>query len=258
MKKWQTRRKKKEELDATISKLATKIDQDSARSTQLKEEVKELQSELAALARQQLEMDKLREEQNADYVKAKADLTQGLEGVRKALVVLRDYYAKEEEAAALVQQPEMPAKHEAASGAATSIIGILEVCESDFASNLAKEETEEATAAEEYEKITQENKITEATKSLDVKYKTKEFTALDKAISESSTDRDTASTELSAVLEYFGKLKERCIAKPETYEQRKQRREAEIAGLKKALNILESETALMQKSVRRSIGHLVA
>jgi len=242
---------KKAELDATIAKLTTKIDQDAARSAELKEEVKELQAELAALAKQQAEMDKIRTETHADYVQAKKDLELGLDGVRKALVVLRDYYAKGEEEAAFVQQPEKPKLFAAANGAGTSIVGILEVVESDFATNLAKEETTESAAQEDYEKTTQENKITKATKDQDVKYKTQEFTSLDKNIGELSGDRDTASTELEAVLEYYAKLKERCIAKPETYESRKARREAEIAGLKEALTILESETALVQRAGQR-------
>merc|ERR1719223_497473 len=248
---------KKEELDTEIAKLSTKIEQDAAKSAELKEQVKGLQAELAALAKQQAEMDKIRQETKADYVQAKADLEQGLAGVRRALVVLRDYYAQDSEDAALIQstsggqQPAMPKLHEQATGSATSIIGILEVVESDFAKNLAIEETEEAEAQETFEKVTQENKITRTTKEQDVKYKTKEAVALDKTVSDLSSDRDTASTELSAVLEYYGKLKERCIAKPETYEARKQRREAEIAGLKEALKILESETALVQRSSRR-------
>lgn len=41
--------------------------------------------------------------------------------------------------------------------------------------------------------------------------------------------------------------KERCIAKPETYAQRAERRTAEISGLKQALSVLEDETALVQK-----------
>merc|ERR1719254_374053 len=146
-----------------------------------------------------------------------------------------------------MQQPAKPEQHEKASGAGGSIINILEVCESDFATNLAKEESEEADAQEEYEKTTQENKITKATKEQDVKYKTQESVALDKTISELSSDRETTSSELSAVMEYYGKIKERCIAKPETYEDRKSRREAEIAGLKEALTILENEAAFLQR-----------
>merc|ERR1712078_822277 len=108
-----------------------------------------------------------------------------------------------------MQQPAKPETFEKASGPGGSIIDILEVCESDFATNLAKEESEEADAAEDYEKTTQENKITKATKEQDVKYKTQEATSLDKAIAEFSSDKDTTNTELAAVLEYYGKIKER-------------------------------------------------
>jgi len=153
----------------------------------------------------------------------------------------------------MLQQPAKPETFEKAGGAASGIIGILEVVESDFATNLAKEETEESDSVSVYEKTTQENKISTATKEQDSKYKTQEFKSLDKDISELSSDRDTANTELSAVLEYDTKLKERCIAKPETYETRKARRAAEIQGLKQALEILDSETAFVQ---RKKGGHM--
>merc|ERR1740115_240394 len=147
----------------------------------------------------------------------------------------------------MIQQPAAPQQHAKSSGAGGSIINILEVCESDFATNLAKEESEEADSAENYEKTTQENKITQTTKSQDSKYKTKEAAGLDKEIAELSSDRDTSNSELSAVLEYYAKIKERCDAKPESYESRKARREAEIEGLKEALSILENEAAFMQR-----------
>merc|ERR1712032_1301793 len=101
-------------------------------------------------------------------------------------------------------------------------------------------------AASEYEKISQENEVTMTTKEQDVKYKTQETKSQDKTASEYAADRETTNTELSAVLEYYGKIKDRCIAQPETYESRKARREAEINGLKEALRILEDETALVQ------------
>merc|ERR1719192_366412 len=83
---------KKEELDEDIEKLTVKIDQASSKSAKLKEEVSALESELAALTKMQAEMDKIRSDTHADYVTAKEDLTLGLEGVRKALSMLREYY----------------------------------------------------------------------------------------------------------------------------------------------------------------------
>merc|ERR1719395_66307 len=144
-------------------------------------------------------------------------------------------------------QPAAPQKHEKSSGAGGAIINILEVAESDFTTSLAEEEDEEAAAQEEYEKTTEENKINKATMEQDVKYKTKEYTALDKSIAENSADRDGLQTELDAVLEYYEKIKDRCIAKPEPYEERKKRREAEIAGLKEALSILEGQAFLQRR-----------
>merc|ERR1711937_308585 len=148
---------------------------------------------------------------------------------------------------AMMQQPAMPEKHEKAGGAGSSIIGMLEVVESDFAKDLATEETQETDAEVEYQKTTQTNKVTKTIKEQDVKYKTKEFKALDKTIGELSGDKETAGTEQAAVLEYDAKIKERCIAKPETYETRKARREAEVAGLREALSILEGESAFVQR-----------
>merc|ERR1719454_2323246 len=72
---------KKSELENDIASLTAKLDKAAAASAKLKEEVKELQAELAALAKSQAESDKIRGEENAAYVDAKADLELGLSGV---------------------------------------------------------------------------------------------------------------------------------------------------------------------------------
>merc|ERR1711933_713913 len=95
------------------------------------------------------------------------------------------------------------------------------------------------------------NEVTKTMKSQDVVYKTKEFKSLDKSVADMTSDRAGKGTELKAVLEYYGKVKDRCIAKPESYEERKARRESEISGLKQALSILESETSLVQLRAKR-------
>jgi len=248
---------KKSELEEDIAALTAKVDKAMAKSASLKADVKELQGELAALAKLQAEMDSIRSEENAAYTRAKADLTLGLKGVRDALSVLRTFYGG---AASMLQggaddtQPAKPVYHSKAEGAGGSIVGILEVVESDFAKSLATEEAEESDAQAEYDKATQENKVTNTLKSQDVIYKTKEFKSTDKSVADMTSDRAGKDTQLKAVLEYYAKVKDRCIAKPESYEERKARREAEIAGLKQALSILESETALVQLRSKRRAG----
>ena len=67
-------------------------------------------------------------------------------------------------------------------------------------------------------------------------------------ITEYKSDRTSVQTELDAVLEYEAKINEMCVAKAEPYAERKARREAEISGLKEALEILEGEAVLLQGS----------
>lgn len=237
---------KKAELSADVSKMSAKIDSATSKSAELKSQVAEVQKELADMAREQSDMDRIRKEENAAYLEAKADLEQGITGVQGALEVLREYYG----GAALLQQPAPPTTHKAEGSAGGSIINILEVCESDFSKNLAAVEMEESEAQTTYDARTQENKVTKKMKDSDVKYMTAEAKSLDKTVSELSSDRNGVQTELAAVLEYSDKLDSMCVAKPETYEEKKARREAEIAGLKEALTILEGQAMFVQRPRR--------
>jgi len=233
---------KKEELETDLDKINTKLDEMSAKSAKLKEEVATLQKELAELAKSQAEMDKIRQDEHDVYVRDKAEMEEGLEGIKMALKILREYYGKEDMA------------HAAAEGASSGIIGMMEVIESDFSKGLAEMNTAEEGAQEEYEKTTQENEITKNLKEQDVKYKTKEAKGLDKAITESTSDKEGLEGELASVMEYLKTLDPICIAKPDTYEERKARREAEIAGLKEALQILEGEAVFVQKKSKTLRG----
>merc|ERR1712217_655624 len=223
-------------LDKTteIDMLGTRIDQMSAKSAKLKEQVAVLENELSKLAKAQANMDKMRQEEKEAYTASRAEQAKGLEGVKMALKVLREYYASD-------------SAHDAASGAASGIIGLLETVESDMTKTIASLDSEEESAVGDYESLTRKNEIDRSTKEQDVKYKTKESKELDKSTAESTADRTGVQAELDAILEYLAKIEEQCIAKPEAYSERVRRREAEIAGLKQALEILESETALLQR-----------
>jgi len=228
---------KKDDKTGEIEKLTAKIDKMTSKSKILGTEVAALQEQLGALTKSQAEMDKIRQEEKADFAASEAELSKGLAGIQTALKVLNDYYSK-------------AADHGSAGGSSTGIIGLLEVCESDFSKELAEITEAESSAQHSYDAETKENEITKVTKDQDVKFKTKEAASLDKSVSEYSSDKAGVETELGAVNEYLKELEGRCIAKAETYGERKARREAEIAGLKDALTILEEETALIQTKAK--------
>merc|ERR1719201_1537203 len=229
---------KKEEADALFEKLSTKLNAAESKSAKLKEETAQLQKELAELADTQAEMDKIRADEKATFEKNHPEMEQGLKGVKLALKILNDYYAKADKS------------HSSSDGAGSGIIGMLEVIESDFTKGITEMVAAEQMAADTYEKETKENAVEKTTKESDVKYKTKEFTGLDKTVAQLTTDKSGVEDELNAVNEYLASLDKKCTYKVESYAERKARRQAEIDGLKEALDVLESETAFVQTSLR--------
>jgi len=137
-------------------------------------------------------------------------------------------------------------------GAASGIIGLLEVVESDFTKGLAEAEATFANIKKEFEDFVKETEITVTAKEQDVKYKSEEITKLKKALGETTADKKGVETELDAILAYLAKLNDMCIAKAEPYEEAKARREAELAGLKEALAVLDGEAVLLQRGSKSS------
>lgn len=239
-----------EDIKDSLEELKGKADKVAAASAGIKAEVKDLQLQLADLAKQQQEMNAVRAEQNKAYLIAKADLQKGVNGCHKASRILRDYYAADAEKAdvALMQDdaseyggtddPKAPAAYKKSSGAGAGIIGLLEVVESDLAKSLAEAESEEDVSRSDYEKLTQQNKVTKIEKDKDIEYNTQKFKALDKSLTELTSDKGTAQEELAAVKEYYKKVKKLCNPDLVPYAKRKQKRKKLIQGLEQALSIL--------------------
>merc|ERR1719387_264735 len=232
-----------EKMDKTkteVEKLSTKIDQRKSASSKLKNEVSTLQVELSSMAKSMAKAEKLRQSQNAAYKKNLPEMEQGLKGVKMALKVLRDYYAQD-------------ASVTSGEGAGSTIIGLLEVVESDFTKSVAEMVAEEEQAVSKHKEFMEASKLEKIAKESDVKYKTKESKGLDKAVAELSGDLAGVKDQLAALVQYNNKLKESCTAKVEPYAERKKKREANIAGLKDALKALEG-SAFLQSSRRNMRG----
>jgi len=242
---------KREDKQDEVDDLSNKIDTATAKIAKLKEEVATLQGELAEIARVQKEADETRAAEKKAFEEAKADYESGLEGVGIALQVLRDYYAEKPAGDESVESLLQSRKHTKATGAATGIIGMLEVIESDFSKMLAQATAGEDQAQREYDQLTQENKVATATKTTAAEYKEKDGKETAALLAGYESDRGVAQEELDAILEYWEKLQPMCVAKAEPYAERKKRRDAEIAGLKQALEILENESATSFLQMRK-------
>jgi len=250
--------KAKEEKSMTLDKLQSRIDMASSRKAELEQSVKDLEAEIADLDKGTAEATKLRNEEHASYEKASKDFADAAAATEKAIKILKDFY----DSAALLQtgaqrntahaaQPELG---EAKSEAGSVIIGILEMSNEDFTRLHSETETSEAEAVEAYEKLMEENKNSKAAKLAEVKGSLSEIKSLNVALENTSEDHGMTSKELDAVLEYLDKLKPQCEEKAMSYAEKKARREAEIAGLKEALEIL-SGTALVQTRRQLRLQH---
>jgi len=240
-------KKTKETKKMYVDRYQSRIDEANAAHAELKGEIAVLQQELREIAESNKKATAMRAQEAQDYAVASTDYKESGEALTQALVVLKDFYKSGEALIQIAKQaPEFGASR---SDASHMIIEILQVAQEDFSRLLAEAETTEAEAKESYKTLIQENKVAKAKKEAAVKAKTSEAKTVEVSLTHHKQDWETVSAELDAVTEYLEKLKPQCENKAMTYEERKARREAEVAGLQEALTILEGEdiAAFIQK-----------
>merc|ERR1740139_515408 len=125
--------------------------------------------------------------------------------------------------------------------AASGIVGMLEVIESDFARLEAETSASEASAQKEYDTFMTDSKVDKAAKVKDIEHKTAKKQDQNQALTVKRADLDGTQKELDAALAYFDKLKPSCVDAGVSYEDRVGRRKEEIESLQEALKILNGE-----------------
>merc|ERR1719324_1048299 len=234
-------------IRSLVEEMIAKLTKEEADMAKLMEEIKTLENEIAEMDAGQAEATKVRHEEHEEYLQASKDYKDSAAAVAKAIDVLSEYYNSSSFVQVSVwQAPELGG---AKGDVGSTIVSVLEVAESDFTSMLAEAEADESSAVEAYDKLTQENAVTKATKTGAVKAKSSEVKQLEVALGNYKENKATTSDELDAVLAYLDKLKPQCETKVMSYADRKAKREQEITGLKEALTILSGE-ALLQLSVK--------
>jgi hypothetical protein len=229
-----------------IEKLDTRIEKASATKQEQEELIAANSEEIASIEKANAEATKLRNEQNANYVKIDTDFSGAAEAVDDAIDALKEYYgdafiqisSKAKDSSSDSQPTFGGAKSDSAGG----IISILETMGEEFRKTVKENAAEERESKKAFEKLMQENKVTLATKEAEIKGAESQIKSLDVSLKDTGGDLKMASKEKAAIEEYIAKLKPQCEGRVVPYEERKAKRDAEIAGLKEGLAILEAES----------------
>eukprot|EP00933_Yihiella_yeosuensis_P045952 TRINITY_DN4138_c0_g1_i4.p1 TRINITY_DN4138_c0_g1~~TRINITY_DN4138_c0_g1_i4.p1 ORF type:complete len:699 (-),score=233.61 TRINITY_DN4138_c0_g1_i4:821-2917(-) len=258
--------RKSNKLELTMEKFQSRKDTDSAKLATTKGQIKKAQDTLVKLAEEQKKLDEIRADEKAAFENITRDVEFGLEGIRVAIKVLRDFYRTK--APALIQikehtndkklgQPETPIFHSKAGAEGSSIMGMLEVVESDMTKSLSTAKMEEDAAIREHRTLSQENREEKAMKTQDKVYNQKTQAELEKKLRDHDADLETTKLEVDATAKYQKQIEEACANNGPTYEQRKAAREQEITNLKDALKIINAkgEEALLQTVGKSLRGH---
>jgi len=233
-------KKSQDEKTMTLDKLQARIDGASSTISENTEAIKTLEAEVATIDKAQAEATAIRTKEHEEYLVASKDFKDSAEAVAKAIEVLKNFYEGSfiQVSASTNLKSKQPELGGAKSDIAHTIISVLEMSEEDFTTLLAETEATEDEAAKAFASLSDENKISKATKETEAKGKASEVKSLTVQLGHSEEDHASVSKELDAVNAYVDKLRPQCEEKAMSYEEKKARREAEIAGLKEALEIL--------------------
>merc|ERR1719395_248821 len=163
-----------------MDKLQARIDGATSTISENTEAIKTLEAEVASIDKAQAEATAIRTTEKEDYLVASKDFKDSAEAVAKAIEVLKAFY--EGSFIQLGAKTDLKSKQPAFGGAksdiASTIISVLEMSEEDFTTLLAETEATEDAAKKAYATLTDENKVSKATKQAEAKGKASEIKSL--------------------------------------------------------------------------------
>jgi len=118
------------------------------------------------------------------------------------------------------------------------VLGLMEVCQSDFSKLIAETEATEAEGAKIFDEFKADSAQDKAVKEMDQKHKITSKSEKESALATAKKDARIVAEELHAAMEYYEKLKPDCEAKVMSYAEKVAKRNEEIESLKEALSIL--------------------
>jgi len=229
---------KRNKKGAAVDRLSAEVNEMQASIQDMATAIKTLAAEQAELTTAMAEATETRNSEKSENAATISDSEAGADAVKRAVVVLREFYSKQAFLQTHKQAPEMAA-YKGMGSASGGVVGMMEVIQSDFTRIAAETKAEEGQSQREYDTFMKDGAFTMKRKH-DLEFKT----GLEKDQAEFKLEglkKDLAgnSVELDKANDYYENLKPNCLEVHVSFEERTAQREAEIAALKDAYKMLD-------------------
>lgn len=229
-----------DELTAEVEKLTADLSKMTQDSSTLSQEISDLRAS-------QKKAGDLRSEEKATNTETIAEAREAQIAVERATQVLKDFYAKANEAAFVqdsdsvsedMQEEVARAPYRGMQANKGGIVGMLEVILTDFAKLESTTSSAEDSAATTYESFMNDTTQDIEVKNVEVEHLEKKAQTTTESIRNYKKELKATQDELDAALDYYDKLKPDCVDAGVSYQDRVEMRQAEIQSLQEALKAL--------------------
>jgi len=252
-KKMKAATEKRDAANAAIEVAVSEISKLTNLKAQLESEVQDLKQAIADNLKALNEATELRESEKEENSVTIETAKEGQAAVELALSILKQFYenafiqtgytppnADREGLTVADRAPEtFSGSYHGNQDASKGIIGLLDVILSDFERTVSTTEDEEKTSQTAFATFEKDVKADNAAKEKEIKTKEGEIATAKDDLVEQGEDKDDATKLLEDSKAELKKLKPLCVEGEETYAQRVEKREKEIAALKEAMVILD-------------------
>jgi DNA repair exonuclease SbcCD ATPase subunit len=215
---------------------------------ELKESIEKYKEELEELNAALEKASKLRDEEKEDNEATIKEQTEGLNAIKEAIKILKDFYSGASRAKVFFQGVDEDAPDAPPGGAykgqqksANKIIGMLQTIQSNFEEAIKEAEEAEAESHRTFVEFDRESKGSISSKETGLSQSESDLKATEIAIKEGHSELEQTMKLLDDALKTLEELKPACLDPGMSYDDRKEAKEREIAALKKALCLLDPE-----------------
>jgi len=220
---------RKEKTNEIIAQTA-KFDKNTATIARLNKEISEHNDDISETQKALAEATDLRNKESAANKKTVDEAKAAQSAVADAIAVLQAFYQKANESSAYSSGNQ---------GGGQSVLGMLEVIQSDFARLEAETEKAEENATQLHSNYETESESNIAKNQAQVESKTGAMNTATADKADAKNDRERAQKSLDLANQELEKLRPTCIDAGSSHSERMQSRQDEIQSLKEALEILE-------------------